>query len=170
MKPPKTLNGKNDEWYTPLKYVEAAEKVMGGIDLDPASNSITGSYFPARSYYTKEDDALGKMWEGRIWLNPPYSQPLLSLFVDKFISELENGRLEQGVVLTHSNTDTKWWHTLANKAGAICFTRGRIKFISPSETKGAGSTHGQTFFYFGNETGDFEKVFSEHGLILRRPL
>lgn len=167
MKPQKRQNGINDEWYTPQKYVEAAEKVMGWIDLDPASNVVAASWIPAGSYYTKEDDALRRCWEGNIWLNPPYSRPLLKLFIEKLINELESNTVQQAVVLTHSNTDTAWWHVLARKADAICFTRGRIKFISPNRDKKSGFTHGQTFFYFGDNVRRFEEIFEEFGFVVK---
>ena len=33
--------------------------------------------------YTKNDDGLSKEWFGRVFLNPPYSRPLVSQFMEK---------------------------------------------------------------------------------------
>jgi hypothetical protein len=34
----------NNEWYTPAEDVERARKVLGGIDLDPASSDLASAY------------------------------------------------------------------------------------------------------------------------------
>jgi hypothetical protein len=60
----------NDEWFTPAKYIAAARAVLGGIDLDPASNAIAQATVRAGRYYSKDDDGLAQPWHGRVWLNP----------------------------------------------------------------------------------------------------
>jgi uncharacterized membrane-anchored protein len=65
------------EWYTPARYIELARGVMGGIDLDPASNAIAQQWIQADQYFTPTQNGLAQEWHGRVWLNPPYSQPAI---------------------------------------------------------------------------------------------
>jgi len=159
-----TGTGEN-EWYTPAEYIEKARAVMGGFDVDPASNPIAQETVRASSYYTEETNGLDKEWNGRVWLNPPYAQPAISHFADKMVAEAEAGRCTEAIVLTHNYTDTAWFQKMARSARAICFTRGRIKFESPTGEK-AAPTQGQAFFYFGNDAKTFRNVFGEVGFIV----
>lgn len=59
------------DWYSPKDYVEAARHVMGQIDLDPASDEKANVVIQAKTFYTKEMNGLQKMWNGRVFLNPP---------------------------------------------------------------------------------------------------
>ena len=123
------FTGEN-EWYTPAEYVEAARTCLGSIDLDPATAPLAQQTVRAAHFFTRDDDGLRHDWRGRIWLNPPYAQPDISRFVDKLLAELAAGRAMQAILLTHNYTDTGWFHAAAGRCAAICFTRGRIKFVS----------------------------------------
>jgi len=149
------------EWYTPQQYLEAAREVMGGIDLDPASHPIAQTFIQAREFFTAADDGLSKTWHGRIWLNPPYAQPLMANFVRKLVREVTAGNVSQAIMLTHNYTDTAWFHEAQAVAALLCFTRGRISFVG---AKGP-PTQGQAFFYFGNAVDQFRSVFSAFGFI-----
>ena len=153
----------DQESYTPLEYIEAARAVMGTIDLDPASCDYAQQTVKAKVYFTKDDNGLDRPWLGNIFLNPPYNQPDISLFVNRLLSELKDG--QQAILLTNNNTDTSWFHQAAAKAKVICFTRGRINFH-----KGDGGlsspTNGQVFFYFGANGARFKNHFSAFGLLM----
>lgn len=155
----------DNEWYTPAEYIEMARAVMGGFDVDPASNPIAQETVQASSYYTEETNGLDKEWNGRVWLNPPYAQPAISHFADKMVAEAGAGRATEAIVLTHNYTDTAWFQKMARSAKAICFTRGRIRFESPTGEK-ASPTQGQAFFYFGNDARTFRSVFGEIGFVV----
>ena len=73
-------NSGNDEWYTPKEYVDSARKVMGSIDTDPASCKTAQAWIKSGIYYDEKSDGLKQKWSGNVWLNPPYSQPLIANF------------------------------------------------------------------------------------------
>lgn len=152
----------NMEWFTPAEYVDRARRVLGEIDLDPASCETAQETVKAWEYFTKGNDGLTQEWRGRVWLNPPYSQPEIAQFVDKLIAEVDSGRVSSAILLTNSATDTAWFHKAMNASSAFCLTRGRIKFVSP-HNEGTQPTMGQTFFYFGENHDLFAAEFSEVG-------
>lgn len=155
------------EGYTPKEYIEAAREVMGGIDLDPASNDFAQKTVKATTYYTQKDDGLNKDWSGRVFLNPPYCHPEIKQFINKLLAHYSAGDIDQAILLTNNNTDTLWFHDAASVSSAVCFTKGRINFYKPdgSETQ---PVNGQAFFYFGNDRDKFKAVFSSIGLSMCR--
>ena len=154
-----------NEWYTPQTHLDAAYEVLGNIDLDPASSEIANKTVQADRIFTIDDDGLTKEWAGRVWMNPPYAQPFIAQFVEKLASEYEAGRVTEAISLTHNYTDTVWFHRAAKSCAAICFTRGRIGFLSP-EGKKAAPTQGQAFFYYGSKVAEFVASFSRIGFVV----
>lgn len=154
-----------NEWYTPQEHIDAAYKVLGSIDLDPASSEIANQRVRAGRIFTIADDGLTKEWGGKVWMNPPYAQPHIANFIEKLASEYEAGRVTEAIALTHNYTDTQWFHRAALSCAAICFTRGRIGFLSP-EGKRAAPTQGQAFFYYGSKVSDFIEAFCRIGFVV----
>jgi hypothetical protein len=102
-----TLGTGDNEWYTPARYIDAARSVLGGIDLDPATSEFAQSRIRADQFFTAEDDGLTQEWIGRVWLNPPYAQPLIGQFAGKLIEEHSAGHVTAAIMLTHNCTDTR---------------------------------------------------------------
>lgn len=116
---------RTDEWLTPPSIIEALGG-PGSFDLDPASPA--GRPWPtALMHFTKDDDGLSRDWFGRVWLNPPYSRPLLGRFMDRMAG---HGR---GTALIFARTDTEVFHRhVWERAGGLLFLKGRMKFHSVS--------------------------------------
>lgn len=159
-----TRGAGDDERYTPPEYIALACEVLGSIDLDPASHERAQRIVKAAEYYTREDDGLVHEWRGRVWLNPPYGQPLIAQFVEKMCAEWELGHVSAGIMLTHNYTDTEWFHQAVEVAAAICFTKGRVKFYQP-DSRVAEPQQGQAFFYFGDDVERFTECFSTIGFV-----
>lgn len=159
-----SANSGENEWYTPPEFIEAARDVMGSIDLDPASCETAQANVQAKRFYTADDDGLSKKWTGNVWLNPPYSKELIGEFAAKVATEAS--RLNQAVVLVNNATDTAWFHQLASVASAICFLRGRVKFLDKSGKPANTPVQGQAVLYVGPHAEAFRSRFSALGFVV----
>lgn len=157
-------NSGNNEWYTPKAYAQSAKLVMGSIDLDPASSAAANKVIEASVFYDEESNGLNKQWFGNIWMNPPYSQPLIAAFIEKLISS----EFSQAIVLVNNATETAWGQMLLGKADAVCFHKGRIKFVDASGRPGESPLQGQMICYIGEKVGAFVSEFSKYGTCLIR--
>jgi phage N-6-adenine-methyltransferase len=159
-------NSGDNEWYTPPEYIAAAVATMGAIDLDPASTAAANAVVNARLFFAEGDNSLERDWHGRVWMNPPYAQPLIAQFAAKLVDEYRAGRVTQACVLVNNATETEWFQTLGRAASAICFPRGRVRFWHPSKV--SAPLQGQAVLYIGPHDEGFLASFGPFGLVVRR--
>jgi hypothetical protein len=128
----------SDEWYTPK---ELFDQLNINFDLDVASPIDNNSRVPASRKYTIEDDGLVLPWEGRVWMNPPYSKP--SPWVSKW---LEHGN---GLALLPM-AKSRWFNDLMQTEANFVLLPSTFKFDSP-EGKKLSLMMGSTLWALGDE-------------------
>lgn len=104
-----------DTTLTPLWII----RTLGRFDLDPCG-------YPGHETADKAiclpNDGLSAEWVGRVWLNPPYSNPF------PWMQRL--ARHGNGIALVLASTDTRWFQECVFAAGAaVLFLDGRPKFL-----------------------------------------
>lgn len=157
-----SYNSGENEWHTPPAYITAARKVLGEIELDPASSVIANRTVKAAKFYSKSDDGLAKTWKGKTWLNPPYAGELIQKFISKFVEHVSSGDIPEGIVLVNNSTETEWFDELVSVASAVVFPRGRVRFLDPRGNPGT-PLQGQAVVYAGKNVKKFIAEFGEFG-------
>jgi len=115
-----------DEWLTPPSIV----KSLGEFDLDPCA-PIDRPWPTAKHHFTIKDDGLSKIWNGRVWLNPPYGK-----YVWNWLEKLAIHK--NGIALIFARTGTPNFQlTVFDKATLILFLKGRIHFHHVDGTRAA---------------------------------
>ncbi len=113
----------SDDVYTPAWVFE---RLGVTFDLDVASPPGGIPWIPAERFYTQADDGLAQPWHGRVWMNPPYSQP--SAWVHRFI---EHGN---GIALLPTSK-TRWFSDLWKVADGIV-VHEPFEFVSSQTSYG----------------------------------
>lgn len=156
-----------DDYYTNPLIIEAARKVLGKIDLDPASHAIANRVVRASEFFSQAENGLTREWFGRVWLNPPFSK--WKEFLPKLLDEWKSGRIKSMCVLSAMRTVTaQYFSELQEAAVAMCITRGRYRFWG--ERAGDSPDDGHAIFYFGKDVPSFIRSFSGIGSLWINPL
>lgn len=166
---PVFFSSNSNEWYTPARYMDAVRRLMGEIDLDPASCIEANRVVRAKHFYTIRDDGRRFPWPGRIFLNPPYGfwrgKSSQGLWSRQLIEQYEAGITKEAVLLLTAATERQWFQALWRYL--ICFTDHRIAFNRPGG-EAMRSLHGSVFVYFGNQPQRFADLFRSFGTLARR--
>lgn len=119
-------------WLTPPAVIEA----LGGaesFDLDPCS--IADRPWPtARRHIALPEDGLSAAWEGRVWLNPPYSTDQVVKWLRRMAEH------DQGTALIFARTETDSFQAhVWPRASGLLFIRGRLRFHRFDGSLGSGT-------------------------------
>lgn len=113
-----------DDWATPKKLFDELDAEFG-FTLDVCANAVNHK---VDRYFDVEMDGLAQVWDGVVWMNPPYGRTI-KLWMKKAVEAWQSGATV--VCLVPARTDTAWWHDYAVQATEIRFIRGRVKFEKP---------------------------------------
>jgi hypothetical protein len=169
---PARASSESAEWFTPIEYIEAAREVLGGIDLDPASNDRANQTIKAKTFFDAKIDGLRQPWSGRVFMNPPYGtmedgSSLAAMFCEKAIGEYETGNIDAAILLVNSMHSQRWQQPLY--AHPICFIDHRIKFVSGDRVaENRSPTFQNMFVYLGKDAKRFAAMFSQFGYVMQR--
>lgn len=151
------LTKASDEWYTPIEIIN----LLGKFDLDPCA-PITPLWKTAETMYNKLDNGLTKPWTGRVWLNPPYSKPLLWHFIERLVEH------NNGIALLYNRTDSHKFHDVVFKnAKSMLFLYQRVRFYSPDGKIGNSPCAGNILVAFGNDNDEILKACGMKGKYVR---
>ena len=123
----------SDEHYTPAWMFRSMGIVF---DLDVAAPEGGIEWIPAKKSYSIKDDGLASEWQGRVWMNPPFSKS--TPWVEKFIAH------NNGIALLVVSR-SKWFRDLWEAADGIMPTPYNLKFERPDGK--AKSIAFQTFLF-----------------------
>ncbi len=133
-------SGKTDEWYTPSYIFDSLGTYF---DLDAAA-PVNRQYcsVPADRFIT--EGSLNKVWEGYVWLNPPYgSRNSISAWLDKMADHYN------GIALVPDRTSAPWWHKAVEGCTSVMFIHGKVKFIGYDGVVGDSPSNGSCLLSYG---------------------
>lgn len=137
--------GATVEWYTPPGLLTAIGLTY---DLDPCTPAGGLPWIPAARTVSLPDDGLSSVWEGRVWLNPPYG-PQTEHWLRRLAAHGD------GIALVFARTETRWWHETVRAAHAVCFIAGRLTFVDRHLRSGEGNAGGPSaLIAYGQECAE----------------
>lgn len=150
----------NTGWRTPAYIVDAARRLMGGIDLDPASSAEANEIVQATTFYTIADDGLSKPWFGRVWLNHPFGRDTNPLWPTRLVSEYRRGNVTEACCICFAAMSAVWFRPLLDYPHWI--PPARINYIDPQTGKEArGVTKDSIVTYLGFNLDCFVAEFRD---------
>ena len=119
-------------WLTPPKIIKA----LGPFDLDPCAAPEPRPWDVAKRHITLPENGLISVWEGFVWLNPPFG-PFAAPWMEKMAGH------NSGIALLFARTETQmFFRHVWPIASAVFFLEGRPNFFYPDGTEAGGNSGG----------------------------
>lgn len=180
------------EWFTPPSLLGRVRKVLGTIDLDPASCEAAQRIVRAGQWIGPPEDALRmREWPaGSCWVNPPGGtvggKSVALFFWRRLMAHREAGLLTHGIFLAF-NAEllqvSQGRSCPAISDFTVCAPAKRVRYLGPDGRPGEAPPHSSLIVYVPGLPGVaqlppcdasklFAEVFSDMGAILKqvRPL
>jgi len=153
------MSDTSDSYATKPQLWRPIADAINGFDVDPASGAESKKI--ADTVYTKEDDGLSQTWNGKVWLNPPFSEK--KEWLRKAVKEVNVGNADVVVALAPVDTSTKWFQRWFSKAEIICWLSGRNWYVS----NGSPSFNTHVGVFGTKHIGDIEAVLQSKGIVTK---
>lgn len=156
------------EWFTADLILNPAKRVLGPIDLDPASCEAANARVGATTICTKEDNGLEHDWRpyGTILLNPPgdkrgaLPKAFWNKLYDTYCASREErtgglppyrkGNLRGAIYVGFSLEQLRYLEHIGQASVAII--RQRVKYMRPDGSIGESPAHGSFVAFLGDES------------------
>jgi hypothetical protein len=152
------------ELYTPPELATLAVTVLGGIDLDPAADTLGPATIAATAVFTETEDGLSQPWHGRVWLFPPVGSERAA-WVQKALHEYRSGRVTAVLLYSAYDPRSPWWPYLFAEA-AVCILRGPLRALSENGTPIPRTRYGGLLAYLGPDRERFKTTCAALGSVL----
>lgn len=120
------VNVDRDTWLTPRYVLDQ----LGPFDLDPCAAGVSPEWV-ARKYWLKVDNGLERKWEGRVFMNPPFSNTAQWL--------ARHAGHGAGISLVPATLESVVWRKYVwPSAKAILVVHGRMRFCNPDGSATTG--------------------------------
>lgn len=118
----------SDEWCTPGWLAS----LLGWFDLDPCSNPRSNILAHTKYMLESGDNGLRDPWFGRVYVNPPYSDPFP--WAHRAATYAHAHVLTSFVFLVKLDPSTEWYRALMSVGARQYPFRHRVKYEKPDRT------------------------------------
>lgn len=154
-----------DRFCTPHEFRPLIfRQFRGPAGLDPCYDP-TGLRLARRLYDLRRgQDGLSLPWSGRVWLNPPYSNP--APWLRRAALHHFYGLAETLAIVNVSSASAYWRDYVWRGARAICFLHGRVSFLYNGRIV-EGNRYDQAVLYYGWNVRRFRWIWRSKGAVVR---
>jgi site-specific DNA-methyltransferase (adenine-specific) len=131
-----------DDWCSPRVIMDAVALVFeGGVDLDPCASTSEHNLVDAKVKFAIDEghDGLALDWSEvksqldlerpmNVYVNCPYGRAIAEWLERLDACTRGSGYEAHGIALLSARTDTDWFHTYVQRAAAVCYVQGRLKY------------------------------------------
>lgn len=162
----------SDEYATPPSVWRPLSRAVGGFDVDPASGAESTPI--AETRYTVEDNGLEQVWEGDVWLNPPFGDAPSTgpskreRWLQKSRQEVQRPEVRTVTALLPVDTSTQWFHTHVVEAEALCLMGpGRLEFEGEKAEDTGNTSFATCLAVYGDPPDVLIEALEEFGAVFR---